>query len=144
MMLWHARPHGRRVMTTGFHAGTFAQAQMRHPRGEMMLVELWPDIPAKRIKDAGTWSEGSYNVSKSSAPALVYLNRYEGIGVESAQRIAAEVKNADRLTDAQFLKYAPDARDSYIVLDPSWIKTLREALPGEIGSELERLGKENP
>ena len=141
MRLWHARPHGRRVMTAGFHAGTLAQAQMRHPRGEMMLVELWPDMPVRRIKDTGSWKEGPYNVGRSSAPGFVYLNRYEGLSTESTQRVANAIRDPDRLSDAQFLKYAPDARDSYIVLDPSWIRTLREALPSEIEDELERLRK---
>ncbi|AWE88943.1 hypothetical protein CSC28_7041 (plasmid) [Pseudomonas paraeruginosa] len=58
--------------------------------------------------------------------AIVYLNRYEGLTTEVIERLSAsgDLSRLDDMTDAQFRKVVPEARDSYIVFrqDQLWIE----------------------
>lgn len=107
----------------GIHLGTLEQARMRAGRGDVLKVTLRLDRagPIPRVRDQdGSWRRLLGRHARKGVGVLVYLNRYEGIGLNSA--IAVSEMAAARSSDRVFRRLAPEARDSYVVLDPDLVR----------------------
>lgn len=52
---------------------------------------------------------------------IVYLNRYEGVPIAAFERAWSDTKTLDELPDADFVRLVPEARDSWIIMDPDCI-----------------------
>lgn len=107
------------------HAGTFEQASMRS-KPAMTRLEIRPRR-VRRLIDRGedTWSHRKLSdASTRGFDMIVYLNRFEGIPLEDfeeAMRILKakkSTKSLEEITDSDFRRLVPSARDSFIVLDP--------------------------
>jgi hypothetical protein len=107
----------------GIHLGTWEQAHMRAGGGAILEVSLLDSCRPRRIKDRdGSWCHTNKRAASQGVMALTYLNRHEGISVESALRLGdLGLKRAADLSDREFLKLAPEARDSIILLCPTLI-----------------------
>lgn len=108
-----------------FHFGTREQAIVRMGR-EGFLVGAYLEIRnPRRSKDLGKgWKKKIESAKRSRHDGIVYLNRYEGISRDTVMRAYGERKDLDLVTDAEFLKYAPEVRDSYIVFYPQQIRVV--------------------
>lgn len=109
---WHgSRGWGFSVFKTGseggVHFGTLPQAEMRGGRGNARRFWLKMESTA-RLRD-----RGQFKAIPRGRDSAIYLNRYEGISVETVESIPGAV--LDRLTDAQFKKRVPEAADSQLV-----------------------------
>lgn len=101
------------------HLGTLEQASMRGGR-HLYLFEIDP-AKTRRIRDGGEVGKTQCRAARAAGmDALVYLNRYEGISVESVQNAmdAGIHDRIDSMTDREFLKWFPEARDSWAILNP--------------------------
>lgn len=109
----------------GFHFGTAQQAGMRVSGAGKNLMPVYLAINnPRRSKDmGGKWKSKIASAKSAGHDGIVYLNRYEGVSLETIQRAENEGVNLDRLTDEQFRRYVPEARDSYIVFRPEQIKS---------------------
>lgn len=119
----------------GLHFGTPEQATMR-TAGEgknLMPSYLRIDNP-RRSKDTGMSWKSQIRAAKSAGhDGVIYLNRFEGIPREAFERATNELatkhktnpNNVDfsKLSDEEFRKLLPEARDSYIVFKPEQIKS---------------------
>src|SRR6202035_2859468 len=65
-------------------------------------------------------------IKRKGYDGIVYLNRHEG---ENVQKFRNDVPNGNALlhpsvmTDKEFQKYVPSAKDSYIAFDPEQIRS---------------------
>jgi len=123
-----------RVRRAGLHLGTLAQARMRTGRGSLIQVRLRLPQPYRalpRVCDqAGAWTRLVARRRARGHQVLVYLNRYEGLGEASVLRLAGRAGDPDRLGDAAFRELAPEARDSFLVLDPDLVSIAGVFPPG--------------
>lgn len=112
----------------GIHIGTLAQANMRSAGVNKRILEVFVDIrKPRRSKDAGgNWKSKIASAKKSGFDSIVYLNRYEGISLESIQKAENFNINLDAISDAEFKQIVPEAQDSYIVFSDSQIRLLSE------------------
>ncbi len=98
----------------GLHFGSKSQASMRSSKNLMSAYLNAKSL--RRSKDmGGNWKSKISSAKSSGHDGIVYLNRYEGISIETVLRADAEKVNLDALSDAQFKKFAPESQDSYIV-----------------------------
>lgn len=115
----------------GIHLGTLEQARMRAGRGDVVKVSLSLDQINRRIQRVrdqdGSWRTLLKRHARQGRKVLVYLNRYEGIGLESASTLA-QTADPSRLNDRVFQRLAPEACDSYVVLDPDLVQ-IKDWLP---------------
>jgi 2'-5' RNA ligase len=113
----------RDKVVAGFHFGTTAQANMRVAGKGQNLVPVYLSIAnPRRSKDTGgNWASKIKAAKADGYDGIVYLNRYEGIPLESFQR--AGQKNLDALSDSAFKRLIPEAADSYIAFSPTQIKS---------------------
>ncbi|WP_213177446.1 hypothetical protein [Croceicoccus gelatinilyticus] len=93
---------------------------MRRPGGHLYLVKLKSGVRPKRMKDKPDWDRRTISRWSRRAKLVVYLNRYEGIPVES---LPAAIKH-DGASDAIFARHVAGSEDSYIVLDPDIIESI--------------------
>jgi hypothetical protein len=114
----------------GLHFGTSAQARMRAGKTGR-LIEAHIDInSARRSRDLGSqWKKRIREARSAGHDAIVYLNRYEGIPLESVLLAQAEGVDLDRLTDSQFKKRIPEASDSWIVFSTDQVSILGRPQP---------------
>lgn len=110
----------------GIHFGTRPQAEMRGAKGGS-LIEADVDIknPMRSRDTGGNWKDKIRNAKSKGHDGIVYLNRYEGMSLEDIQRAQEAGIDLDRLTDAQFRKFFPNAKDSFIAFTPEQIKILQ-------------------
>lgn len=123
----------------GIHLGTIEQARMRAGKGPVLEVAFDIDQHAgsvPRVRDqSGYWTELLKRRAKRGQRALIYLNRYEGITTETAIALAAiDSDSVERMSDREFIKHAPEAQDSYVILDLSLVRVLR-ILPTRLEKE---------
>lgn len=109
----------------GFHFGTTAQASMRVSGAGKNLMPVYLKIEDwQRSKDlGGKWKAKIKSAKSSGKDGIVYLNRYEGIDYATIERAEAEGFNLDKVSDARLRDFAPELADSYIVFDPTQIKS---------------------
>ena len=111
----------------GIHLGTSDQANMRTAGLGTRLLPVYVRAERlKRVRDrGGNWAHEIALAKRSGHDGIVYLNRYEGVPGEEFDRAyqAHSSGNIDNLSDAQFLRNVPSARDSYIAFKPEQVKS---------------------
>ena len=102
----------------GAHFGTHSQANTRAVgEGNTALLPAYLSIlNPKRVVDANAWANEIAKAKKQGHDGIVYLNRYEGGGRGVGDGLG-------KLTDEQFAKRFPEARDSWIAFEPEQIKS---------------------
>lgn len=109
----------------GLHFGTLEQATMRNSR---WIYEAILDVDPLRIRRSrdrgGVWKKRVAEAKGKGFEAIVYLNRYEGVPLERIEEARRDGVDLDRLTDREFRKRVPEARDSWIIFDNSQVKIL--------------------
>lgn len=112
----------------GFHFGTIDQAKMRTHGAEKRVIEVEIDTrrPRRMFDAGGNWKQKIEDVKRAGFDAIVYLNRYEGVPFEAVERALAKKIDLDAISDADFRRFVPEARDSWIVFDKAKIKILGE------------------
>lgn len=129
--LWHGSKLPRQRLVAGYdhgiHLGTREQALMRNS-AFLHRVSFSGDR-VRRSKDLGMgWGPKIRDARRFGFDAISYLNRYEGLSNEDIVRIS-EHRNPDGLTDGQFRKLAPSARESVIALAEEDVRVI-EVVPG--------------
>lgn len=107
------------------HVGTKEQAIMRGGK-YLYRISFKDDRKMPRLKDTGAWQSKMLQRHARKAGLIVYLNRHEGIPIEEFTKATAIKKNIDEMTDAQFAKNIPSARDSWIILDPDCVTRVEQ------------------
>lgn len=101
-----------------FHVGTASQATMRGGgEGSVLLrVSIYATtLIRKKDITGGGWKRPTKKEA-DAADGVVYLNRFEGV---PAERLSAlEGKSTESLSDAEFRRLVPEARDSYGIFQP--------------------------
>lgn len=140
LILWHGsdRPIDRfsgAGPDRALHLGTRAQAEMRN-RAFLHEVEVEVSRVRRSRDPGGDWSGRVRAARAAGAEAIVYLNRYEGVSAETIERLSAagRLSGLDRLPDRAFRLLVPEAEDSWLILDPSLVRTLRILRGRERGS----------
>lgn len=91
-----------------------------------------PDTVARQLIDKGIMSWGDYdeimklpkNEASKSLQEVVKNNGYDGVVYLNRREGIKGLKPEDfNMTDKQFAKTYPDARDSYIIFDPTQVKS---------------------
>lgn len=106
----------------GFHCGDMDQARMRN--GHVLHRVTAHVERTQRARDTGgNWAARIRKARNRGYDAIVYLNRHEGIPTERIEALFAsgDLDRLDQLSDAQFRKLVPEARDSYILLAPDTV-----------------------
>lgn len=124
---WYHKTAGPMAEIKPFlHVGTMEQANMRAVGLDANVLPLIVDVQphlVKRLRDTGSWDERKLRaLQRKGWQAVVYLNRFEGIPLEEFEAARAAVGDIDRLSDAQFRRLLPSARDSLIVFDPAHVR----------------------
>lgn len=117
----------------GIHLGTLAQARMRAGKRDVLEVRLRLDRVSRipRVRDQEyTWASLLKRRSRKGDRVLVYLNRYEGLSIDSVEALAKQdTAKLERMPDKAFSRLAHDATDSYVVLDPDLVEIVGLAPP---------------
>ena len=124
----------RRNLLPGLHVGTYEQALMRGGRA-ITAIELDREIFA-RVKDDVTSPHVKRLLMAAHSQGVVamrYLNRVEGISLEEFDKACKQLKQRskshrcplDDISDSQFRRLVPSARDSLVILNPAIIVSLR-------------------
>ena len=113
----------------GFHfAVDPEQAVHRALTGGMIYPVYLKAEKILRVKDRGSFSRRQIQQWKRQGyDGIVYLNRYEGMRLESVKTAfdaGVHGDALDNLSDEQFKKHFPEARDSYIVFSASQIRSI--------------------
>lgn len=115
-----------KTLDGGIHFGTIEQAQMRNSQ---WIYEARLNFDGGRVRRSrdrgGEWKKRIADAKASGFKAIVYLNRYEGIPYERVVQAQADGVDLDKLTDSQFRKRVPEAKDSWIVFDPASFTIVR-------------------
>lgn len=105
----------------GFHFGSLTQAQVRN-RAVAIPVYLKITHPRRSKDTGGNWRQKIISAKKAGHDGIIYLNRYEGITLETILRAESKGVDLDKLTDDEFRKFVPEAQDSYIAFYSVQIK----------------------
>src|SRR3546814_5356719 len=99
----------------------------------IMPVYLSIQNPRRSKDTGGKWASKIKAAKAAGHDGIVYLNRYEGIPADAFQRAVEQIARdrggnpdfvrLDTLSDEQFRRYVPEARDSYIAFRPEQIKS---------------------
>ena len=112
-----------------FHFGTREQAAMRAgPRGVLIPVTLQIQRLRRSRDVGGRWKTKIAAAKSAGFDGIVYLNRYEGILPSTSLRAIEQGVTLDRLSDADFRRFAPEANDSYIAFYADQVRVLRHDL----------------
>lgn len=100
----------------GIHLGTIQQALTRcDHQGYVLQVELSYER-IRRSKDmGGGWKKKITSAQTKDCDAIVYLNRYEGMGFGEFKTYSPA--RLDTMSDQQFKKIIPNATDSWIAFN---------------------------
>lgn len=101
-----------------FHVGTASQATMRaagtaHPT--LLMVSVYATHLIRKKDSGGNWKRPSAREA-DAADGVVYLNRYEGVPINRLDALSGE--SVQTMSDAEFLRRVPEARDSYGIFQP--------------------------
>lgn len=101
----------------GFHFGDYNQALMRASGArERVLTEV--EVEFRRLQRSrdtgGHWKALIANAKRKGCDGIVYLNRYEGIQIDSILKAQEAGIEPDNLSDTEFRRWFPEAKDSYI------------------------------
>jgi broad specificity phosphatase PhoE/2'-5' RNA ligase len=105
----------------GIHLGNVEQAVMRNSH-RIVAVDVRAENPKRVRDDGGNWKTKIAQAKREGHDSIVYLNRYEGIGLNTVFSIPSAT--LDKLSDREFRKKVPEAGDSMIVFSPSQIRVL--------------------
>lgn len=115
----------------GLHFGSQDQARMRCGKKGRLVAANIRMSSARRCRDqGGNWKKRIAQAKSAGHDAIVYLNRYEGIPFERVDQAFADGIDLDGLTDAQFRKLIPEARDSWIVFCVEQVRLVPEVAAG--------------
>jgi hypothetical protein len=114
----------------GLHFGTLEQARIRVAgQGKQLLRVSINVLNPQRSRDTGSgWKNKIRSAKGMGYDGIVYLNRYEGISQETIARADRDGVDLDRLSDKEFRKYAPEARDSWIAFNAAQV-VINERIP---------------
>jgi len=119
-----------KTLDGGVHFGTVDQANMRSAGNGKNLIPVYLNIVnPRRCKDGGSdWKKKIQSAKKAGYDGIVYLNRYEGITTERINQLSASgmLNKLDSLSDKEFKKYVPEARDSYVAFEKMQIRSIFE------------------
>lgn len=121
------------------HLGTKEQANMRNNKNvTAYITDLKPSDFSRSKDTGGDWDVKIKTAKKSGKKGIVYLNRYEGMTTGKIQDLDKRglLDKLDSMSDTEFKKYVPEAKDSYIIFDKNDIKPYQES------SEQSRVPKE--
>ncbi len=115
-----------RTPDRGLHFGGVNQALARaRPTGRRLFcASLDVRNPARCRDTGGSWNAKIAHARANGHDSIVYLNRYEGVSLDSILRAERAGVDLDKLSDRQFLMHVPEAQDSYIVFDQASIKAV--------------------
>lgn len=99
----------------GIHFGTLAQAEARGLKGNARRFFL------KMKSTVRCRDRGGFKRIPSGSDSVVYLNRWEGVSLETVKKFSA--KELDAMSDEQFRASVPEAADSCIVKLPNQAKS---------------------
>jgi hypothetical protein len=113
----------------GIHLGTLSQARMRAGAGSVLKVRVRASAISaspSRVKDRDeSWRDTVKRQYRRGQKILVYLNRHEGLPVDRVLELCKFPKSRILgMPDRQFRKAAPEAEDSWIILDPDLLEVL--------------------
>jgi hypothetical protein len=144
LILWHGSDRPLERFTDGgpdkaLHLGTRAQAEMRNG-SYLHEVEVEVNRTRRSRDPGGDWSGRIRAARAAGVEAILYLNRYEGIGADTIEKLAlsGELSGLDRLTDRAFRALVPEGRDSLVLLDPSKARILSVVRPDKSDLRLVR------
>tara|TARA_B100000929_G_scaffold119651_1_gene94867 strand:+ start:1636 stop:2031 length:396 start_codon:yes stop_codon:yes gene_type:complete len=113
-------PLDRENLKPFLHVGTLEQAKMRRHKGIIHRIEIKQSQRITTMKDTGAWTVSRLKKAARRAPLARYLNRFEGIEVDDLVEAALYADVSDSL----FQKKVPSAQASWIILDPSIIRSI--------------------
>ena len=122
----------------GIHLGTLAQARMRAGRGSVLEIRVRASAlrtsETARVRDRdGSWRDTVKTRSRKGQRLLTYLNRHEGLSTAQVEAICGiGLDRLERMGDRDFVRLVPEARDSWVVLDPSLVE-IRRTVPRRHG-----------
>jgi len=149
--LYHSTKSDFTEFKPNTHFGTAEQANMRTAGSNARVIPVYPKEGLKYAKqrDTGDWSQGKLSRLKSQGyDGVRYLNRYEGIPLEAFDRARKEIGQTgsdqdklDKLSDAQFKRLIPEAKESVIIFDPKNVRSsLQHNESGDLGSASTKAG----
>lgn len=110
----------------GIHFGEESQAKMRSGSKRIIYSYLAINNPKKSKDTSGYWTKAVKSAKSSGFDGIIYLNRYEGIPLESFENARSKGitdEMMDNMSDKDFLKLIPEAKYSYIAFSPTQIKS---------------------
>lgn len=129
IILYHGSDNPNFELKDNIHLGSKEQANMRNNKNVTAYTTNIKPSELSRSKDAGgQWNNKIKVAKKSGKKGIVYLNRYEGITTERIQELdkLGLLDKLDSMSDAEFKKYVPEAKDSYIIFDKNNLKQYKE------------------
>lgn len=138
---WHgSKQWGFTVFDTsqegGAHFGTLTQAEMRAGKGRARKFFLRMEHPTR------TRDKRQFKKIRSGKDSVVYLNRYEGISVETVTSIPSSI--LDAISDSKFRSMVKEARDSFIVKNAWQIKSADPVTYDDAGNVIPLSQRFNP
>ena len=129
---WHCGrlPHNKPIQGAqhpngGLHLGTFLQAKDRFGCGRgYFTFRISPSARLAKQRDHGTeWSGIARTCAQKGIDVLYYFNRYEGL---ANTRISDKFRSheIDAMSNTRFLRHAPTATWSLLVLNPDVLMPL--------------------
>lgn len=125
------------------HFGSVGQASMRAAGRNKRVIEVVLDIRnPKRCRDSGgQWKSKVLAARRAGFDGIVYLNRHEGIGIDTIMRAEVEKIDLDQLSDAAFRLFVPEACDSWIAFDAAQVSVIRDDIVEDV---TEKMGQPTP
>lgn len=116
----------------GIHFGSSEQAQMRASGAGKNLVPVYLRMtnPRRSRDTGGQWRQKIASAKAAGHDGIVYLNRYEGIPSERITQLASDgvLQTLDALSDKEFKRLVPEARDSYIAFSAAQIRSVIDVM----------------
>jgi hypothetical protein len=133
----------------GFHFGSELQASSVESKDPTKRYYIYAKNPI-RLVDYSDWTNDgltSQGYSPEASTPIIYLNRHEGLGdrgAVDADGYPLLPDEQDALTDEEFLKLNPLATDSFIIRDPSQIKSADPITHHDAGNVIPLSQRFNP
>jgi hypothetical protein len=133
----------------GFHFGSELQASSVESKEPTKRYYIYAKNPI-RLVDYSDWTDDgltSQGYSLEASTPIVYLNRHEGLGdrgAVDADGYPLLPDEQDALTDEEFLQLNTIATDSFIIRDPSQIKSADPITRDDAGNVIPLSQRFNP